>query len=122
MAVAPGRGEIWWVSLDPIQGHEQAGRRPAVVVSTNLFNTGPSDLVMVVPMTRTNAGFPFHIPITPVESGMRDMGYIMCDQLRVVSKGRFESPNPAYTVRAAGGVPLPILRLVEDKLRVILEL
>lgn len=118
----PLRGEIWWVSLDPIQGHEQAGRRPAVVVSTNQFNTGPSGLVMVLPMTRTDGGLLFHVVIEPFESGLKERGYIMCDQLRTVSHDRFASANPAYVARAVGVVPDHILNAIDDRLRVLLEL
>ena len=45
------RGEIWWVDLDPTRGHEQAGRRPALVLSVDAFNHGPAGLVVVVPVS-----------------------------------------------------------------------
>jgi mRNA interferase MazF len=41
----PNRGEVWLVDLNPIRGREQAGRRPALVVSVDEFNNGPADLV-----------------------------------------------------------------------------
>jgi mRNA-degrading endonuclease toxin of MazEF toxin-antitoxin module len=47
--VRPTYGEIWLVDLNPTQGHEQAGIRPAVVISTDLLNHGPADLVIVAP-------------------------------------------------------------------------
>ncbi len=39
---APGRGEVWLADLNPTRGHEQAGRRPVLVVSEDLFNRGPA--------------------------------------------------------------------------------
>ena len=45
------RGEIWMIDFDPTRGHEQAGRRPALVVSDDVFNAGPAGLVMVLPVT-----------------------------------------------------------------------
>ena len=43
----PARGEVWSVDLDPVRGHEQAGTRPALVVSVDEFNEGPADLVVI---------------------------------------------------------------------------
>ena len=48
---APQRGEIWMVDLDPTRGHEQAGMRPALVVSTDIFNASPAEMVTVLPTT-----------------------------------------------------------------------
>ena len=47
----PLRGEVWLVDLDPTRGREQAGKRPALVISTNEFNGSPADLVVIVPIT-----------------------------------------------------------------------
>jgi len=44
---SPGRGEVWLADLDPTRGHEQAGRRPVLVVSDDIFNRGPADLVII---------------------------------------------------------------------------
>src|SRR3990170_1190644 len=49
--VAPGRGEVWMTDLSPVRGHEQAGRRPALIVSDTVFNQGPAGLVIVLPIT-----------------------------------------------------------------------
>jgi PemK-like, MazF-like toxin of type II toxin-antitoxin system len=47
----PVRGEVWDVDLKPVLGHEQGRIRPALIVSVDQFNQGPSGLVIVVPMT-----------------------------------------------------------------------
>ncbi|WP_211960572.1 type II toxin-antitoxin system PemK/MazF family toxin [Cupriavidus plantarum] len=47
---APIRGEVWWVNLDPTKGHEQAGKRPVVVLTPERFNRA-TDRAIVVPMT-----------------------------------------------------------------------
>jgi mRNA interferase MazF len=57
---APLRGEIWLVNLDPVQGHEQGGKRPALVVSDDTFNQGPAGLVLVVPNTSRQKSIPIH--------------------------------------------------------------
>ncbi|MGI6209653.1 MAG: type II toxin-antitoxin system PemK/MazF family toxin [Anaerolineae bacterium] len=67
----PSRGDIWLVDLGPTPGHEQAGRRPALVVSTDAFNQGPAGLVVVLPITTTERGIPLHVPVNPPEGGVR---------------------------------------------------
>jgi mRNA interferase MazF len=52
--VSPARGEVWMVDFDPTKGHEQGGRRPALVVSVDVFNSGPAELVIVLPITKSN--------------------------------------------------------------------
>jgi mRNA interferase MazF len=47
----PLRGEIWLCDFEPVRGHEQGLRRPALVVSTDIFNKGPADLLIVLPLT-----------------------------------------------------------------------
>ena len=54
------QGDIVYLDFDPQAGHEQRGRRPALVVSNNLFNR-VSSLTMVCPITHTDKGHPFHI-------------------------------------------------------------
>ena len=88
MAVAPNRGEIWVANLDPTKGHEQAGTRPVVIVSSNIFNHGPATLVIVVPLTRTDRHLPYHVEVNPPEGGVRDRSFIMCEAVRSITKDR----------------------------------
>src|SRR5204862_2444879 len=48
---SPIRGEVWMLNFDPTRGHEQAGTRPALIISVDVFNAGPADLVIVLPIT-----------------------------------------------------------------------
>ena len=78
------RGEIWLVSLDPASGHEQKGRRPALIVSPEAFNR-VTRLPVVLPITSggnfaRTAGFA--VPLTG--SGTKTTGIIRCDQPRVL--------------------------------------
>lgn len=114
--VAPNRGDIWWVELNPVRGREQAGRRPALIVSADSFNRGPRGLVWALPLTRTRRPYPFHIEILPEESGLHGPGYIMCEQLRSISVDRLLGTAPVGRVASA------TLARVEHLLRALLDL
>lgn len=114
--VAPARGDVWWVDLNPVRGREQAGRRPALIISTDRFNRGPRGLVWVMAMTRTQRPYPFHIAVSPRESGLADTGYIMCEQLRSISIERLLNTAPV------GRVSQVTLAEIERLLRVLLDL
>lgn len=58
----PERGDIVWIRLDPTRGHEQAGRRPVVVVSTSEFNRA-CGLALIVPVTSKHKGYSNEVPI-----------------------------------------------------------
>lgn len=88
MVVTPHRGEIWLADLDPTGGREQAGVRPALVVSVDLFNSGPSQLVMIAPLTRRDRGVAAHVAILPPEGGLAARSFILTDQLRTVTHER----------------------------------
>ncbi len=108
------RGDLWSVELSPVRGREQAGRRPALVVSVDEFNHGPADLVVVVPLTTKDKGIPFHVGIRPPEGGVDRPSYIKCEDVRSVSKERL--------VEQLGSVDAGTLAQVEDRLRILLGL
>ncbi len=76
----PKQGDIIAITFDPQSGHEQKGRRPAFVVSKELFNQS-TGMAIVCPITNTDRGFPFHVPI-PVDSNLT--GFIMVEQVKSV--------------------------------------
>jgi len=84
----PRLGEVWSVTFDPVQGHEQGGVRPGLVISNDLFNRTPHTFCVVVPLTRTNRGIPSHIPVHPPEGGVRDISFIFCEQVKSLSVTR----------------------------------
>ena len=87
------QGDIVYLDFDPQTGHEQRGRRPALVVSNNLFNR-VSSLTMVCPITHTDRGHPFHIRL---DSRTKTDGVIMCDQARMLD---LNSRNASYEEKA----------------------
>ncbi len=110
----PSRGEVWSVDLNPTRGHEQAGKRPGLVVSDDLFNEGPSGLVVILPITRQAKGIPFHVEVNPPEGGLRQKSFIKCEDVRSVAKERL--------ILRWGAVSRQTLSAIEDRLRILLGL
>jgi mRNA interferase MazF len=114
MTPSPQRGEIWLLDLDPTRGHEQAGRRPALIFSVDVFNAGPADLVFVIPITSKLRPIPTQVALRPPEGGIKVESAILCDALRSVSKQRLHAKW--------GGVSPATLEEVEDRVRILLGL
>ncbi len=108
----PTRGEIWIVSLDPVQGREQAGKRPALVLSVDQFNHGPAELVVIVPITSKAKGVPLHVAVLPPEGGLSLPSFIKCEDVRSVSKGRLLNKLGVVTAQTMGSVEDRIKRLL----------
>ena len=111
--IAPSRGEIWNADLDPTRGREQAGRRPVLVVSTNGFNHGPAELVVVLPLTTKDKRIPWHVPVRAGSGGLTRDSFVMCEAIRCISSQRL--------VKRMGDVPTAILDETELRLRMLLE-
>lgn len=112
--VNPSRGDVWLVDLNPTQGHEQAGTRPCIVISVDLFNQGPAGLVVVCPLTSKAKAQRFHVPIVPPEAGLPVQSYIKCEDVRSISTQRLS--------QRWGAVAPATMRSVEDRLRILLDL
>lgn len=76
----PDKGDFVILTFDPQAGHEQMGRRPAIVISNRLFNQH-TGLALVCPITNTDKGIPFHVCI-PEHAGIT--GFVMVDQIKSV--------------------------------------
>jgi mRNA interferase MazF len=74
----PGRGDLVWINFDPQAGHEQAGHRPALVVSPASYN-GKVGLARVCPIKRQAKGYPFEVPL-PADSKVG--GVVLADQVK----------------------------------------
>lgn len=80
MAYVPERGDVAWISFDPQAGHEQAGRRPSLVLSPSGYNS-KAGLALVCPITNRTKGYPFEVGIP---EGAAVTGVILADQVRCV--------------------------------------
>jgi len=89
--IGPLRWSVVIVDLDPVQGHEQAGERRAVVVSYEPFHR--SGLATVCPITaaRSEPRYPGDVPIRAGEGGQTRDGVILSSQVRTISLGRVRS-------------------------------
>ena len=76
----PQKGDFVALTFDPQSGHEQKGRRPALVVSSTLFNRR-TGLAMVCPITNTDRNYPLHVPL-PENCTLT--GFVMVDQMKSV--------------------------------------
>src|ERR671919_543451 len=94
----PARGEAVWISLHPQAGHEQAGRRPAVVLSPAAYN-GRVGLAILCPITNQRKGYPFEVRIPP---RLRVTGVVLADQIKSldwrVRQAEFICALPAATM------------------------
>lgn len=100
----PRRGEIWLIDFGEPVGREQAGIRPAVVMSTDALHEGPSGVVLVVPLTSTRRELPSHVEIEPGESGLDHPSYAKCEDVKSVSDRRLvgrlgvAGPGPVFEI------------------------
>ena len=77
-AYIPERGDAVWITLDPQAGHEQAGRRPALVLSPSAYN-GRVGLALLCPITNQAKGYPFEVPLP---EGVPVTGVVGADQVK----------------------------------------
>lgn len=89
------QGYIIYLDFNPQAGHEQRGRRPAVVISNNMYNRF-SKMLMLCPITNTNKEHPFHIKL---DGRTKTTGVILCDQAKMLDadarNAEFEEKLPS---------------------------
>jgi mRNA interferase MazF len=105
--VAPRRGDVVWISLDPEVGHEQAGPRSAVVVSPAIYNKKVG-LALLCPVTSQVKGYPFEALIPP---GSKIGGAILSDRVKCLD---WRARNAILICK----LPKSVLREVLGKLNI----
>lgn len=91
MPATPQRGEIWLTRFDPVEGHEQGGIRPALIVSSDRFNQLANEMCMVTPLTTRYRPIPSHVRVEPPEGGLAHISFVLCDQIRTLSTLRLRT-------------------------------
>ena len=94
----PKRGDIAWLTFTPQAGHEQAGHRPALILSPDLYNKKVG-LALVCPITTQVKGYPFEVPIP---KGLEVGGGVLADQVKSLDwkarRARFCCTAPVATI------------------------
>ncbi len=111
------RGEIYFVDLNPVQGREQAGQRPVLVLSIDIINQLPLVVTVVVGTKGENLSrdYPTNVRVPAAESGLPLETVFLCFQLRSLDPKRFPS-SPA------GKISSSTLKKIEDAVRYCLGL
>ena len=84
----PQRGDVYEVDLDPVEGCEQAGRRPLLVLSIGAMNRSAARLVIGVPLTTTDWSNAMHVRIEPPHGGLARASFAMPEMIRSISTRR----------------------------------
>jgi mRNA interferase MazF len=111
------RGEIYFVNLNPVQGREQAGSRPVLVLSTDAVNRLPLVVTVVVGTKGENISrdYPTNVRLLPAETGLAIETVFLCFQIRSLDPKRFPE-------NAAGFADDQALSRIEDSVRYCLGL
>ena len=109
-ARAPDRGELVWITVTPQAGHEQAGRRPAVVLSPRAYNA-KAGLSLCCPVTSRAKGYPFEVQLP---EGLGVSGVVLADHVKSLDWR-------ARAVERAGRVPEETLAEIVGKLNALLS-
>ena len=106
----PQRGDVVWINMHPQAGHEQAGRRPAVVLSPRSYNAKVG-LALFCPVTNQVKGYPFEVIIPP---GLEVTGVILSDQVKSLD---WKIRNTEYYDKVPETVVVEILKKLSTLLR-----
>lgn len=110
MTYVPERGDVVFISLNAQAGHEQAGRRPALVLSPASYNKKVG-LTLLCPITDQIKGYPFEVDLPP---GLKMTGTVLCDQIKILDWRAREATKIAV-------LPAEIVTQVLDKARTLLD-
>lgn len=80
MSYEPEQGDIILLEFDPQAGHEQKGKRPALIISNNTYNNF-LNIALVCPITQTDRKFPLHVEL---DDSLSIEGFIMCEQVKAL--------------------------------------
>lgn len=94
-------GQVWLVDLGDPVGSEQAGRRPAVVVGSDLHCSFPIGMVLVAPCTTVDRGLPHHVPLDWRAAGLDRPTRVRTEDIRALSERRLVGTQPLGHLTAA---------------------
>ena len=107
----PDSGDVVWLTFDPQAGHEQRGRRPALILSPRTYNA-KARLAIACPITSHVKGYPFEVPLPP---GGKIVGAVLADHVKNVD---WQVRRAVFEAKAHAD----IMTEVRERLRALLEL
>ena len=110
-AYCPKRGDVVWISFNPQAGHEQAGHRPALVLSPQSYNRKVG-LVILCPITNQIKGYPFEVRIP---EGLKASGAVLADQVKSMD---WRARKASLLCRVPDGIVQEVLKKVGTLLAV----
>ena len=110
MAHVPERGDVIWLNFNPQQGHEQAGRRPAVVLSLKLYNR-KAGLALICPITNQVKNYPFEVKIP---SELEISGAVLADQVKSLD---WKARNAEFIIK----MPAIVMNEIFAKVQTLLQ-
>ena len=83
------RGEIYFAELNPVQGSEQGGVRPVLIIQNDIGNTySPTTIILAITSQLNKARLPTHVELSAGESGLKKDSVILAEQMRTIDKSR----------------------------------
>lgn len=107
----PDAGDLVWLTFDPQAGHEQRGRRPALILSPRAYNS-KARLAIVCPITSQVKGYPFEVPLPP---GPTITGVVLADHLKNLD---WQARRVVFETKA----PADVVTDVRERVRALLGL
>lgn len=105
----PRRGDLTWADFSPTRGRKQAGERPAVIVASNEYLESVPTLVIALPVTTINRGWPHHVRLTGAAVELPKPSWALTEQPRAIGRDRL--------TRSAGRVDADCLAEIDQWLR-----
>ena len=92
------RGDIYWLDMSVGRGSEESGRRPVLIIQNDIGNQfSPTTIIAAITSQPRPRRYPFHVPFSSAESGLRIAGTVLCEQVLTVDQERLGG--------LAGGLP-----------------
>ena len=83
------RGEIFFASLSPVQGSEQGGTRPVLIIQNDVGNQhSPTTIVLAITSQMNKSKLPTHVELSKEESGLERDSVVLAEQVRTIDKSR----------------------------------
>jgi mRNA interferase MazF len=109
------RGEIYFAELNPVQGSEQGGTRPVLIIQNDVGNTySPTTIVLAITSQLNKARLPTHVEVRAQESGLSRDSVILAEQMRTIDKSRLK--------QKVAELPQPTMRRIESAMAVSIGL